>query len=299
MPKATRDLTTVYTGLTASDFDKFSALAIAKRLTRSELAREAIKYYLIWQEQVVAREESAQIIQLLQKMNQSIDSFSQTSETHIESAELIEESEIESALSDSAMLQTVKFVENMPESSELLVQSGESRLELLSNKVESILQKLEERIEQESEVDRESARRLEQKFSALDMLINKLFVALSPSASDRQEDFASQIQSIGSKVHEEMASSLEVFAKKFALYRQDERQDYQQVVSRISALSAMLDGLLPKIAVEISLLHYVLWRNHPGEKEQKDQVFDLAQAKARQRVGRWIEELRGQSDDKI
>lgn len=291
MPKATRDLTTVYTGLAASDFDKFSALAIAKGLTRSELAREAIKYYLAWQEQVVAREESAQIIQLLQRMNQSIDSFSQGPESLIELSES-QAPELDDLVATSSISQSAEFVENIPDVDELSNSIEESQLEQLSGKVESVLYKLEERIRQESEVERESTRRLEQKFSALDMLINRLFVALGPSATDRKEDFAIQMQSIGSKVLEEITSNIEELGQKVALYRHEDSQQYQQVVNQIGTLSALLEGLLPKIAVEISLLHYVLWRNHPGEKEQKDQVFDLAQAKARQRVGRWIEELR-------
>jgi hypothetical protein len=72
MPKSTRELTTVYTGLTVEDFERFSSLASAKKMSRSELAREAIKFYLTWQGQSMNWTNAGPIAQLFERMNQSL-----------------------------------------------------------------------------------------------------------------------------------------------------------------------------------------------------------------------------------
>lgn len=68
MPKTRSKVTTIYTSLSGDEQMTFDAVARSKGLSRSELAREAIRYFLQRQDQLDNEVRDSKIDQRLKKM---------------------------------------------------------------------------------------------------------------------------------------------------------------------------------------------------------------------------------------
>jgi hypothetical protein len=171
------------------------------------------------------------------------------------------------------------------------VESEQLRIleERLSTLVASTARSLLEKVESEGNTNRHFNRGLEERLLAVSAILDSLPSKLSSPVEPDREESDERLAVLESRLAEllDKIGSSEVSGGEARL---------MNVQQRIGEFGRYLEVLLPRIAIETSLLHYVLWRNQPGEKEQKDQIFDLAQTKATERVGKWLEEFRTRAD---
>lgn len=68
MPKTRKQVTTIYTSLTAEDSHQFDAIVRMKGLTRTEVAREALRYYIAHQEELEEEQRDSKLERRLKKI---------------------------------------------------------------------------------------------------------------------------------------------------------------------------------------------------------------------------------------